>query len=417
VTQKERIVNAAFAAWGDTHFTDTSLAQVSSRLGVTKQALYRHLSGKEQLLAEMETQFAEDLDRVIEEFETRAAPRSLEDSLPAYIDLLFGFFGEHPYYYLYLTLHLARFPDGDGRRFREVRDRHRRVLGELLRRAGYTDEAQINMGVHFLSTTGFVWMASCFWTEDGHRREVSRAGAEMDARRELAARIVMRGLFPDAADDGADGVPFEQIEAEAGVEADELPERNHILNAIAAVVTERGFEQATVERIAERAGMSKSSLYFHFRNRAEMMASMLIPERARLIELVESRTARYREFASQLYAFMVVTATYAARSRSILTALDWMRFHRIRVQLDGEIQRGPVHTFLAGRLAGPDYEHAGLTEVEVLAYLTHLIMRPVLEQSSEEPATAPAIPQSIFRSIRLLYPFVVGGLVEKEYAG
>jgi hypothetical protein len=144
---------------------------------------------------------------------------------------------------------------------------------------------------------------------------------------------------------------------------------------------------------------------------------MLIPERARLIELVESRTARYREFASQLYAFMVVTATYAARSRSILTALDWMRFHRIRVQLDGEIQRGPVHTFLAGRLAGPDYEHAGLTEVEVLAYLTHLIMRPVLEQSSEEPATAPAIPQSIFRSIRLLYPFVVGGLVEKEYAG
>lgn len=230
-------------------------------------------------------------------------------------------------------------------------------------------------------------------------------------------RIVTRGLFPDAAGDERGDVAFERVEAEAAVEPEELPERNRILDAIAAVVTERGFERATVEGIAERAGMSKSSLYFHFRNRAEMMASMLVPERDRLIELVESRVSRYGDFPSQLYAFMVVTATYAARSRAILTALDWMRFHRIRMQLDGTIKRRPIHTFLAERLSEADYVHAGLTETEVVAYLSHLIMRPVLEQSTEQLARGETIPHSIFESIRLLYPIVVGGLVEKENAG
>jgi AcrR family transcriptional regulator len=415
--EKERIVNAAFAAWGDTHFTDTSLAQVSARLGVTKQALYRHVAGKDELLSEMEMRFAEDLDAVIDEFELTAAGASLEHALRHFIELLFDFFGEHPYYYLYLTLHISRSPDANGPRFRDVRDRHLRVLAGMLRRAGYTDEKQIRMAVHFLSMTGFVWMAGCFWTDEGRRRDSQDAAPEMDARRDLAMRIVTRGLFPDAAGDERGDVAFERVEAEAAVEPEELPERNRILDAIAAVVTERGFERATVEGIAERAGMSKSSLYFHFRNRAEMMASMLVPERDRLIELVESRVSRYGDFPSQLYAFMVVTATYAARSRAILTALDWMRFHRIRMQLDGTIKRRPIHTFLAERLSEADYVHAGLTETEVVAYLSHLIMRPVLEQSTEQLARGETIPQSIFESIRLLYPIVVGGLVEKENAG
>ena len=85
--RKDGIVSAAFTAWGDTHFTDTSLARVADRLGVTKQALYRHLSGKEELLREMEHRFATDLADVIEEFEQAALSVDLADAVRRYVEL------------------------------------------------------------------------------------------------------------------------------------------------------------------------------------------------------------------------------------------------------------------------------------------------------------------------------------------
>lgn len=405
-TKKEQIVDAAFTAWGETHFTNTSLARVSSRLGVTKQALYRHVAGKDELLVEMERQFADDLHAIIDELETKTAGVSFSDAVRRYVELLFDFFSAHPYYYLYLNLHLAQFPGNQGPAFRRVRDRHQTVLANLLRGSGAVEPAWIDVAAHFLSMSGFLWMAGCFWTEDGHRRDAVLDQHELAERRELAVRIVLDGLFPDA----PRRLPFGEIEAAAAVEPGELPERNRILTAIADVVTEQGFEQATVERIAERAGMSKSSLYFHFRNRAEMMSSMLVPEHERLMDLVDARASRFADFGSQLYAFMVVTASYAAQSRSILTALDWMRFHRIRVQIGSVPQRRPIHGFLAERLAREDFAHPRLDELEVVAYLHHLVMRPVLERGTGEEPSADSGLQHIFKPIRLLYPMVVGGL-------
>ncbi len=405
-TRKEQIVNAAFTAWGETHFTNTSLARVSSRLGVTKQALYRHVAGKDELLAEMERQFSDDLHAVIDELEAKTAGVSFSDAVRRYVELLFDFFSAHPYYYLYLNLHLAQFPGNQGPAFRRVRERHQSVLANLLRSPAADVSEWISVAAHFLSMSGFLWMAGCFWTEDGHRRDAVVDQHEIAERRELAVRIVLDGLFPEA----PQHLPFAEIEAAAAVEPGELPERNRILTAIAEVVTEQGFEQATVERIAERAGMSKSSLYFHFRNRAEMMSSMLVPEHERLMDLVDARVSRFTDFGEQLYAFMVVTASYAAQSRSILTALDWMRFHRIRVQIGSVPQRRPIHGFLAERLAREDFAHPRLDELEVVAYLHHLIMRPVLERGIGEEPSADSGLQHIFKPIRLLYPMVVGGL-------
>ncbi|MFO7782955.1 MAG: TetR/AcrR family transcriptional regulator [Spirochaetia bacterium] len=405
-TKKEQIVNAAFTAWGETHFTNTSLARVSSRLGVTKQALYRHLAGKEELLAEMEGQFADDLHAVIDELEAKTAGVTFSDAVRRYVELLFDFFSAHPYYYLYLNLHLAQFPGNQGPAFRRVRDRHQTVIANLLRSSGGDSAEWVSVAAHFLSMSGFLWMAGCFWTEDGHRRDAVVDQHELAERRELAIRIVLHGLFPEA----PRHLPFAEIEAAAAVGPGELPERNRILTAIAEVVTEQGFEQATVERIAERAGMSKSSLYFHFRNRAEMMSSMLVPEHERLMDLVDARVARFTDFGSQLYAFMVVTASYAAQSRSILTALDWMRFHRIRVQIGSVPKRRPIHSFLAERPARADFAYPRLDELEVVAYLHHLIMRPVLERRTGEEPSADSGLQHIFKPIRLLYPMVVGGL-------
>jgi hypothetical protein len=119
---------------------------------------------------------------------------------------------------------------------------------------------------------------------------------------------------------------------------------------------------------------------------------------------------------------MVVTASYAAQSRSILTALDWMRFHRIRVHLDDTPQHGSIHPFIAERINGPDFPYAGLSELETVAYLHHLVIRPVLDRyvqngHRDDTDDVGDTPESVVRRTRLLYPLVVGGLMEKEREG
>jgi AcrR family transcriptional regulator len=68
-----------------------------------------------------------------------------------------------------------------------------------------------------------------------------------------------------------------------------------LLDAAAAVFAERGFRDATVDEIAERAGYSKGAVYWHFDGKDDLFAA-LIDQRVdsatwEMIELLESAPA------------------------------------------------------------------------------------------------------------------------------
>ena len=51
--------------------------------------------------------------------------------------------------------------------------------------------------------------------------------------------------------------------------------RGALLEAAASVFAERGYHGATLDAIAERAGLSKGSVYHHFANKHELFATLL----------------------------------------------------------------------------------------------------------------------------------------------
>ncbi len=63
--------------------------------------------------------------------------------------------------------------------------------------------------------------------------------------------------------------------------------REHILEAAEAVVTEVGSNRLTLEAVAERAGVSKGGLLYHFPSKEALLASMV----QRLIDDYRSRQA------------------------------------------------------------------------------------------------------------------------------
>ena len=52
--------------------------------------------------------------------------------------------------------------------------------------------------------------------------------------------------------------------------------RRQLLDAALAVIAERGYAEATVDRIVEVAGVSKGVAYYHFSSKADIAESILV---------------------------------------------------------------------------------------------------------------------------------------------
>ena len=63
----------------------------------------------------------------------------------------------------------------------------------------------------------------------------------------------------------------------SSVEEDRLSTRQRILDAASDLFIEKGYEGTSLREIAERVGVTKAALYYHFASKAEMVAALLEP--------------------------------------------------------------------------------------------------------------------------------------------
>lgn len=135
-----------------------------------------------------------------------------------------------------------------------------------------------------------------------------------------------------------------------------------ILDATVAVVADRGLDETTMKMIAERAGVSKSLLHYHFQSKEELLVQALnymaryVVGQARTGEScsdrsVERAVAEAREAFGRLQSdatrLSFFTAMYAGGIHSYRLALEMQRFH----QQEEELIQGLIH-----RSMGPEAE-------------------------------------------------------------
>jgi AcrR family transcriptional regulator len=63
--------------------------------------------------------------------------------------------------------------------------------------------------------------------------------------------------------------------------------RTEILDVAAEMFSERGYEATSLREIAERLGITKAALYYHFRSKEDIMRALVEPMGEVLTELVE----------------------------------------------------------------------------------------------------------------------------------
>ncbi|MGE5593911.1 MAG: TetR/AcrR family transcriptional regulator [Betaproteobacteria bacterium] len=115
-------------------------------------------------------------------------------------------------------------------------------------------------------------------------------------------------------------------EGRAGCEAKEARKRDLILDAAQQVFSKKGFHQATVEEIADVAGVGKGTVYLYFPSKKEVLVA-LIEERLReltgeLKERVEAVAAGLRTCTEKLRQAISFQMEVLRKSQDFLTVMS-----------------------------------------------------------------------------------------------
>lgn len=400
----EKITAAAFRAWSGSIHTDKSLSAVARELGITKPALYRYFKNKADLERSLEETFIKVFrDEVIDTLE--APEGTLKAIVREYTRVVATFFSAHPDYFAFLAGRTMK-------RHRSMPDRLDDLWVEQIQR------------IHNLLTVEmpedeqailYIITATMFWTSTPFRHRIlmkegvtkfEPVGVIEGNVTDRAVETILRGCIHNPIPENE----IDLVERVSWIDQDEMLEPDRIITAIESVVLEVGYGEATIERIASALGMTKSSLYFYFKNKNEMIGSMILREMHHFLQLLRRRFQFLDTSAQRLYSLLIMSASYTMNHPAWSTVQTWLQYNRIEIKLKPEQKRELVRFVRSLReivtkadlvIPGNSGEREGF---EILGFI-NVLVRQLLIRNPELKSSEEIMPE-----LHLLYRYLIFGI-------
>jgi AcrR family transcriptional regulator len=101
-----------------------------------------------------------------------------------------------------------------------------------------------------------------------------------------------------------------ELDKRCVLDAASMPEQDRFFNALTRTITKYGFENVTIEKIAEELGMAKSSLYAFFSSKEDLIVSSLKRELAMFTAGLSSRLSGLESLSDAVYVYMNMVERY-----------------------------------------------------------------------------------------------------------
>ncbi len=311
------IVDTAFKVWGNNYFYNTSLSSLATALEMTKPALYRYYKNKDAILLAMKNDFIGKYQELLKNSKSEKN-KTPEELLISYTESGVRFFAENYNYYRFLVLKLINMKQDIELLFKEVvGDEENFLSPDLLKKFGLSEIEAQSISGFILSVGGFLLNQKLFSKTIFTKKEIDQ----------MVKAIQFIGRHGLKRKNGKSiSIDYELIENICKIDKRDILPFNKIFTAVSEVIAEKGIWDTTVDAIADHLGMSKSSLYFYFDNKDQMIADVVDSERERLNELVVERITKFESFEEQLYSIFYVMSSYFLLKPSIFTIMNWLRY-------------------------------------------------------------------------------------------
>jgi AcrR family transcriptional regulator len=392
------IVETAFRVWGRTMYLGTSLSDLARELRVSKPAIYRHFKDKQALKDAMMQYFCDRYaDFIRADFEKALVAKDNIERTYIMIRSQVDFYARNRDDFIFSLM--EAYEDRESGKISDQLLKRGIDLYKLQRLAKFPDLYPSLR--QFIVSTLILWLS--FFHKYGAFEDPEEA---IKALSSYVEEKIGRGLGLDSQKTGAPD--FDTLEAAVACRDFGSIDDGGILKAVAGAVAEAGPWNASMDMVARRSGLSKSSLYGHFKNKKDMLRQLFITEFTHIIKFAREGIKQSGVPEEQLYLGIFSIAAYLRSRPEILIAMDWIRTRRLDLgrpapsriyRVFEEINLEAFKDISDGSKDSPG-ESSRVTQWILFLIVNTLMSRPEGMSFADLPN----------ESIRILYRFIVSGI-------
>jgi len=318
--KKQLIIDTAFKVWGDNFFYNTSLSSLADAMGISKPAIYRYFSNKEALVIAMKEDFIFKYQSLLKKSNNYVFT-DINSILLEYTENSIRFFAENYNYYRFIFLKLFNQERDIVRLLDEVKDSEEHFAEPVLFESiGLTEIDALSLSGYIQSLGGFLLNQKLF-------SKKLFTSSEINKMTKTIRFISQYGLGDHR--ESKEIINYNNVELTSAISKEDILPYDRIFTAIAEVIAEKGVWEITMDSIAEKLEINKSSLYFYFENKDQMIKDVIERETEHLNSLIMERVVKFKNYKEQIYCIFHVMSSYFILKPSIFSIMNWLRFQFI----------------------------------------------------------------------------------------
>ena len=336
---KTDVMQAAFRVWGREFYAHTSLSHVASELGVCKPALYRHFINKQALLDAMTKHFFDDFAAFVRpDYEKAMQNENSTTSVFMFIHSVAEYYARNVHIFIFAMIKLHDRELSGVKVYKEFRAKG--IDLEL-----FSQWIREKYNIHpLILRLCFATLTFCMAEFHKKEKSLEKPPSESAISRIITVINAIIGQGLGYRDEEAE-LDYEKLEKQIAGTIHNL-EDDPLLKAVASAVAEAGPWEASMEQVARRSGLSKSSLYYHFESRQDMLHQLFKTESQRIIDFARQGIRLSTVPQEQLYLGIFSITEYLRAKPDILITLDWLRTRRPSLKPPKDEMDGPEYEFL-----------------------------------------------------------------------
>jgi len=403
---KKEIVDAAFRVWGRNFYRKTSLSQLAGELKVSKPALYRHFDSKNALLFAMTERFFDDFaDFVKNDFQNAKKTSDANEGISSIIRSISEFFACNVYALVFSLINLydRNFDSKTISSCLKARGADMSVIRQVIDKKYSVEPVVIRL---IFATLSFLM---------SHFHKTKQSFCNPPAKKDIDEIItticntIERGLDYSS---GKTSIDFKNLEKQVDkITPNTEPEP--FFKAVAEAVAEAGPWDVSMDMVAKKLGLSKSSLYGHFKNRKDMLRRLFVSEFKRIMEFARLSIGISDDAAVQLYLGIYSITVYLRSRPEILIAMGWIRTRKLdlgKPEKNIEIFRLFEDVDIEPLRNSTEEERQRFSHLVLFLLINILTLSCGIDQKAAGKAPFATKFPAQNNDIRVLYKFITSGL-------
>ncbi len=305
---KERILRAAFELSANSSIKTVSLNDIAKKAGIAKPGIFRYYKSKDDLQETMKDRFFDDFCGFIQSLSE--AGSEVEKSLKEREKKLIKWFILHNDYLLFFLNTLVGCEDFVALFITEMQ---KRGIGSnkdnsFPQKVACKKEAVSKL---YLRTTEIFFLLARVFT------------LSKDPSLKVSEETFSCGLV-DLLNDGWGDLEeisterMAELDALCTVDTEHFPEENKMFLALSSLLENYALAEITVEKVATELGMAKSSLYSHYKNKEDMIKSLIEEELLRMLNTMNETVMKGKSFSEYIYLHMRSQMEYLTKREKLV---------------------------------------------------------------------------------------------------